>query len=114
MQLAAQHGASVVIMNPSRWRRILGAIHSCKLNFKDREDSKAAVQSLIKKLYKEMESASEDTCDAAGLGLAAVEWGDVYNNNLEEVRTANPKIRSGSRLAKLAEEKTEKYFDKLT
>lgn len=112
-QLSAELGLQMQIMTPSRFRRLVGAVHKVKLNYADREQAKAAVGTLVCSLYPELSSASEDVHDSVGIALAAHYWHQKFSVALEAAKTANPKIRSESRLADIADKATEAYFKDL-
>ena len=112
MQLADECGITFVAMMPSQWRKIIGNLNQTKLNYRDRDQGKDAVKTLMRKLYPFLNDCSEDACEASGLGLAVYEWDKAFAAKLADVRTKNPKIRSVPRLEKLAEKATLVYFDK--
>lgn len=109
-QLVAELGVTIQVMTPSRFRRLVGAIHNTKLNYADREDAKKAVGSLVCQLYPNLSQASEDVHDSVGIALAAHYWHEKLDEELLLVRKENPKIKSASRLLKLAEDRAENYF----
>lgn len=112
-QLSAELGLQMQVMTPSRFRRLVGAVHKVKLNYADREDAKAAVGTLVCSLYPELSSASEDVHDSVGIALAAHYWYEKFSSALEVAKASNPKIRSESRLADIADRATEAYFKDL-
>jgi Holliday junction resolvasome RuvABC endonuclease subunit len=109
-QLSHEFGTSLKIMTPSRFRRIVGAIHNIKLNYADREDAKKAVGTLVCSLYPALSSSSEDVHDSIGIALAAYYWQSRLDLEIELVKSKNPKIKSVSRIEDLAEAATESYF----
>jgi Holliday junction resolvasome RuvABC endonuclease subunit len=109
-QVAAELGVTIHVMTPSRFRRLVGAVHSVKLNYADREEAKSAVGLLVCELYPDLSQASEDVHDSVGIALAAHYWHSKLDEELALVRTENPKIKSIARLLALAEDRAENYF----
>jgi Holliday junction resolvasome RuvABC endonuclease subunit len=112
-QVSAEVGISIHMMTPSRFRRLVGAVHKTKLNYAEREDAKRAVGDLVCSLFPELSSASEDVCDSVGIALAAHYWYEKQCAELATAKTANPKIKSATRLQKIADDRTEDYFKNL-
>lgn len=109
-QLAAEAHLQLRVMTPSRFRRLVGAVHNVKLNYAEREEAKQAVGSLVCSIYPELSSASEDVHDSVGIAMAAYYWGAKLDEELASVRAANPKIKSASRLLAMATDRAEDYF----
>lgn len=112
-QLTAELGTKLQVMTPSRFRRLVGAVHNTKLNYAEREDAKRAVGELVCSLYPELSSASEDIHDSVGIAMAAHYWNEKFSEGFEQAKVLNPKIRSESRLRDIAEKTTESYFKDL-
>ena len=109
-QLTAEACLQLQIMTPSRFRRLVGAVHNIKLNYAEREEAKQAVGSLVCSIYPELSSSSEDVHDSVGIAMAAHYWRTKLDEELASVRAANPKIKSASRLLALATDRAEDYF----
>lgn len=112
-EASAELGISIYMMTPSRFRRLVGAVHKTKLNYADREEAKNAVGSLVCSLFPSLSSASEDVCDSVGIALAAHYWYEKQTAELVIAKTANPKIKSAVRLQKIADDSAENYFKSL-
>mgnify|MGYP003461637603 CR=1 FL=1 len=111
--LAAEYNLKEVVFMPSRFRRLVGVTHNIKLNHKDREENKAAAIAFAYNHFTELfkNSASEDICESAILGLAHFYWDEAYNKMLLETKAKNPKTKSKVKLHDLANKATEKFFD---
>jgi Holliday junction resolvasome RuvABC endonuclease subunit len=109
-QLTAEAQLQLQIMTPSRFRRLVGAVHNIKLNYAEREEAKKAVGSLVCTIYPELSSSSEDVHDSTGIAMAAHYWRKKLDEELAVVRAENPKIKSANRLLALATGRAEDYF----
>jgi Holliday junction resolvasome RuvABC endonuclease subunit len=113
LEICGTNDVPLSIMMPSRFRRIVGAVHNTKLNFADREAAKKATGDLVRHLKLAEELDSEDICDAIAIALAAHIWYTEYEKQYLNSVEQNPKIRSSKRLKDFADKLTEAHFKAL-